>query len=552
MSMKIINNNTNSQNSFKAATVNLNVFSDTHGELALANAALEQLKTEQADIFCPEEKGKKNVLAICGDWYMDGAKTGYRSNPKKPLGYFQHEMLNNFINCVKDIAKNTLSIFTPGNHEFDGGVKLLDDCLSSLDAKIIMTNLKIDKSFGFSKTKNADKLVNEYILEVEDDKNTDLKHKVLFLGISPVNLLFYQKNLSGIKMINNMLKPQAKVQREDYERTLDDCKARINKFKKDNPTGIVVLLSHTGVNFADNLAKEAPIDIVFDGHEHKDKTRFSNGVPIVPLSMNFKKIVNAKLNINDDGILSSISLRDIYPDKSNTKGILSDLHQNMFKEDLKPIYTLECENSDLTQLSINGVREGNNYLANFVTDSVLEELQKQDANINFFALNSSSIRHPLNLGNKPNISSFDIKNVLVGIKEEDGKIMTTDLNGEDIVYMVLDNILFNKENPKKNTLIQYAGLEINKTKMLEAHENGADLNELSVFVTDKNTNKPIDITKQYRIANVEKYFNKSQNPQIKTLKNISEYTGSSVQELFQQHFDNSEGHLIIKLDKRVF
>ena len=545
--MKIYSTTVNNYSSFKSATININAFSDTHGELVLANSALEEMRKNQKDIFCFEDKGEKNILAICGDWFMDGGKTGYEANPQKKLGHFQKEMLIGFIDGVKEIAKNTVALFTPGNHEFDGGVSLLDDVMSELDAKIVMTNLNIPKSTGLNKTINENKLFNEYILEVEDDK----VYKTLFLGISPVNLLFYQKNLSGIKLINNMIKPQAKVNKEDYEKTLEDCKKRIADFKKENPKGIVILMSHTGVEFADNLAKEAPVDLVFDGHEHKDKLRESNGTPIVPLSMNFKKIINAKLNIDDEGNLKSIDINDIYPDKTNYTGILGDLHKSMFKEDLKEKYAIKSADKDINVLSLNGIREGNNYLANFVTDSVLEELRKKDKTINFFALNSSAIRHSLNLDEKPCVSPFDVMNVLVGIKEEDGKIMTTDLNGEDIVYMVLDNIIFNNENPKKNPLIQYAGLEVNKTEMLKAYNNGADLSELAVYVKDVKNGKPVDINAKYRIANVEKYFNKSQNPQIRAIKHISNYTGDIVQDLFKQHFENSDGYLSAKLDVRV-
>ncbi len=549
--MNITLNKFDYNNSFKAATININAFSDTHGELVYANSALEEMRKNKNNIFCSGQKGNKNVTIICGDWFMDGGKTGYKSNPHKQLGFFQSQMLNEFINEVKKIAKDTITLFTPGNHEFDGGVPLLNDVLSDLDAKIVTTNMNIEKSGGLFKPREKHKLLNEYILEAEDDKNPNIKHKVLFLGILPVNLLFYQKNLSGIKMINNILKPQAKVKKEDYNKTMEECKNRISKFKENNPDGIVILMSHTGVNFADNLAKEAPVDLVFDGHEHKDKIRMSNNTPIVPLSMNFKKIINAKLQIDDEGKLDNITLKEIYPDKTNMTGILAELHKSLFKDDLKKIYKIKSMNDELKTLDLDNIRSGNNYLANFVTDSILEELKKTDKNIDFFALNASAIRHPLQISNEPGISNFDIMNVLVGIKEEDGKIMTTNLTGEDIVYMVLDNILFNREMPEKNPLIQYAGLEINKTEIIKAYDNGADLCELAMYVKDTRTNKEIELTSKYKIANVEKYFNKSQNPQIARIKNISEYTGYSVQELFKQHFENSNGDLTAKCDIRI-
>ena len=288
-------------NSFKGAIININAFSDTHGELPLTNNALEDFRTRQQDIFCKEEKGRHNVIAVCGDWFMDGSRTGYTTNPTKPNAEFQLEMFNKFISELKKIAENTTTLFTLGNHEFDGGIKLLDDVLSKIDADIIATNLDIENSPAFEKTIRNGKLFSEKIIEVDDDKNPDLKHKLLFLGVMPVNLPAYQKELDGITLTDKANKAQRFVEKEDYEKTLELCKEKISRFKQENPNGLVIFMSHTGVDFADNLAAESEVDIIFDGHEHKENIRFVSSTPIIPLSQNFKKIVNTKIRIKDDG-----------------------------------------------------------------------------------------------------------------------------------------------------------------------------------------------------------------------------------------------------------
>ena len=48
--MKIQSINYSNQ-TFKSATININAFSDTHGELVLANNALEDMRNRQQDIF---------------------------------------------------------------------------------------------------------------------------------------------------------------------------------------------------------------------------------------------------------------------------------------------------------------------------------------------------------------------------------------------------------------------------------------------------------------------------------------------------------------------
>lgn len=537
--------------SFKAATVNINAFSDTHGELLLANNALEEMKMRQQDIFCREGKGRANVMAICGDWFMDGGRKGYLTNPEKANAYFQLDIFNELVSEVRKIAGNTSVLFTPGNHDFDGGVKLLDDVFSQIDADVIMTNLDIEKSDGFSKSIHNNKIFNEKVVEVEDDKNPNLKHKLLFLGVAPVNLQMYQRNLDGVGLTDNVAKSQKYVERDDYTATFELCKEKIQKFKDENPNGIVIFMSHTGVGFADNLAEEAPVDIIFDGHEHKEDVRVVNAVPIIPLSQNFKKIVNAKLKIDDDGLLKSIRLKGFNPTNNRSKGPLLKLYCRLFRKDIRKTYSISADNPDVSALGIQNVRTGNNFLANFVTDTVLSEIKKKDETVDFFALNSSSIRHPLKVSNRLSVTPFEVMNVLAGIKEEEAKIMTTEVTGLQLTDLVLDNFVFNREEPQKNPLIHYSGLSIDRTRMLEDYDKGIDSADLYKYITDKNTNRPIEPGKVYKIANAEKYFNKSQNPEIRKLKDKSIYTGDTVQQLFKKHFTDSAGRLRAECDIRI-
>ncbi len=536
---------------FKAANVSINALSDTHGELLLVNNALEEMRSRKQDIFCKEEKGKANVMVICGDWFMDGKRKGYSTNPDLENGYFQLAMLNEFIKQIKNISQNTITLFTPGNHEFDGGVYLLDDILSKIDSEVLISNLDTENSPGFEKSIAGNKIINQKIVEIDDDKNPDMKHKMLFLGICPVNMQVYQKNLTGVKLSDNINKPQKCVTKEDYQDTLEICKEKISKFKEENPDGIVVFLSHTGVDFADNLARESHVDIIFDGHEHKDNTRIVNGTPIIPLSQNFKKIANAKIQIDDNGKINKIELKSFSPLANKTKGILLKFYCKLFRTDIRKKYKIQASAPDVKLLDTNGIRQGNNYLANFVTDAVLTELKKQDSDIKVFALNASAIRRPLQVSDKNSVSLFDIMNVLAGIKDDDGQIMTTDVTGRELAYIVLDNLLFNKDYPEKNPIIHYSGLSIDKTKILEEYSGVEDIADLAEFITDTDTQEPIIPDKIYRIANVEKYFNKSTNPQIRDLKNKSQYINKSVQELFRQYFENNKDNLYANCDIRI-
>ncbi len=553
MKIKTVGNLYNTKNiqSFKAATININAFSDTHGELLEANYALEEMRRLKQDIFCPEQKGKQNVLAVCGDWFIDGARKGYSSDPQKPVGKFQLDIFNELIRQIKEFSPEMPVLFTPGNHEFDGGIPLLDEILSDINAGVLFSNLDIENSSGFSKSIGKNKIFNKKIIEIEDDKNSYLKHRVLFLGIAPVNLQMYQKQLDGVCLLNNSAKIQSKVEKEDYQETLDYCKKQIEEFKQDNPNGVIVLLCHTGVSFADNLAKESDVDIIFDGHEHKENIRYVNGTPIIPLSQNFKKIVNTKIRMRDDGALENIEIKSFNPFENKTKGPLYKLYLSLFKKDLVKKYSVLTPYKWMKILSTDNIRTENNYLANFVTDSLLGEIKREHYDVDFFAINSSAIRHPLKISEKPSVSVFDIMNVLSGISSSDGRILINEISGETLAYLVIDNIIFNKDMPQKNPLIHYAGLSINRTAILREIARKKSPRELTKYIVDTKTKKPVNPDKMYRLANVEKYFNKSQNPFIKELKKYSYYTDNTVQELFKNSFEHSQGRLYAKCDVRI-
>lgn len=545
--------------SFSAGIVNINAVSDVHGELKYAGHALECMRT--SDVFEKDEKGKTNVFAVVGDWFMDGGRKGYITNPDKSMQEMQGKILNLFFEGIRTLAKNTSMLFVPGNHEFDAGVEIADKAFSNIDAEILATNLDVDASERLPETKSAGNAIKEKIIEVEDDKNPELKHKVLFLGIMPVNLKFYQKNSDGLALAENIPENQTHVKRKDYEISMNLCKERINKFREENPNGAVVLLSHTGVAFADNLAKESHTDLILDGHEHLTDTRFSNAVPVVPLHMNFLKAVNAKLIFDDNGRLLPPEIKEYHPRSHKEGGMLTRVYQEMFKEDAVPIYSIRSKGDiPIESLDIEGVRLGNNHLANFVTDAVLKEIKKRNPEVDFFAVNSSSIRHSLSLSKEKTVSNFDVMNVLAGITTSDGELYKTKVKGSDLAYMVSENVVFNSNMPEKNTLIQYSGLKVNRNAMLELLNNPSNKKrtecalsrELTKYIIDKSTGKPVEPDKEYVIVNPIKYFNKSPQEQIRKMKDISEPLGYGVKEAFSSFFKNSGNEIIFTPEVRIF
>ncbi len=520
---------------FKGATININALSDTHGNLELADRGYQTMIKHEKDVFEKEEKGKANFLIIGGDWFISGGKTGYLTDPNKPLMKFQGEMLNKFIGKIKEKYPMTKSIFVPGNHETDGGIEIFSQAIRNIDADVIITNMDFENSFLMKDAIDEGRVVAEKITVVSDDKDPEKSYPVLNLGIMPVNLEFYLNDHTGLELVENCKVPQKYVSSNQTQKTRALVKARIEEFKEENPNGIVILTCHTGVNLADNLAKETQIDLAFDAHEHKDEVRYVNGTPIVALSQNFQKIANAKIKIDDDG-KKEITIKELRPTEGQfQQGELAKFYKTLFEKDVAPQYSITSDG--ITSLSVDNIRNRNNHLANFVLDSIREEIKEYDPDVQIFALNASAIRSGFKISkNEPKTSPIEIANCLVGINHKVANVVVNNVTGRELSFMVLDNLLFNRLDTEKNPLIHYSGLKVDKTGLLAAYDKGIIGEELCKFITLSDTGETINPDEKYRIANVEKYFNKSVNEKIKELYSASEPLNINIHDLLKEHF----------------
>ncbi|MBQ9246337.1 metallophosphoesterase [bacterium] len=533
--MKI--SNINSQYNFKGATININALADTHGHIEYADAAYQTLMKE--DAFEKERRGTANYLITGGDWFMSGDKKGYKSAPDKPLVDFQTDMYNKFVGTIKKNFPKLKALFIPGNHEFDGGMETFKSTVDKIDSTVIMSNIETETSSALEKEITDGHIVKSTIDFVQDDKKNDVYYPVLNIGISPVNMRYYKSDISGIDFINNIPLAQKKVHPSQYSSTTSKIHDMVKDFRNKYDNGIVVLTSHTGVDFAQTIAQQGGIDIIFNAHEHKNEVENVNGVPIINLSQNFAKVVNTKININDDGKISDIKCKDLYPKKEcfKTESEIGKFYEDLFKEDSKKIYTIKCSDPNITEFGTEGIRKGPSLLANFVTDILLEEAKEHDPNIDIFALNASAIRGGFNVGgNEPNTTNVQVLNCLDGITSSHGEIFVTDVTGEELAMMLTDNFLFNMIDREKNPMIHYSGIAVDRTGLLAAYHNGSDFKDLCKYISSTYTGFDINPEKKYRIANPLKYFEKAQIEQIKEMKSKSQSLHCEIHELFNDYF----------------
>lgn len=536
---------------FKGATINISALSDTHGHIEQADSAFQSLMKQRA--FETEGTGKINYLITGGDWFISGDKKGYKSAPDKPLMQFQLYLYNKFVSEIKKRFPKLKTLFVPGNHEFDGGSDLFQKTAANLDSTILATNIDTKNSPLFKKEIASGHIVEQTVDFVQDDKIQHISYPVLNLGVSPVNMNFYSKKTDGITLTDNIPQAQKTIKPEQYKKTFENVISKAKQFKKDYPNGIVVLTSHTGVGFAENCAKEDVFDIIFNAHEHKNTDEFTYDTPIINLSQNFNKIVNAKIKINDNGERELISITDIIPQKDEKqKGAIAEFFDFLFKEDSKKIYKIKCPDKSLKELSTDGIRKGNNHLANFVTDIILSEIKERDPKVNIFALNASAIRGGFEIdNNKPSTSNVDVMNCLDGINISQADVYTTDVTGRQLVDLILDNLKFNLKDREKNPIIHYSGIRIDRINLLRNYKRTQDNAKLCPFITLSKTGLSIKPDKIYRIANPVKYFEKAQTKEVKDLLAVSEPLNCNIVEMFNEHFDKHPS-VTYKPDVRIY
>lgn len=533
--------------SFKGAQMSITAFSDTHGQLEDIGSFWEEIEKNKDDIFLKEGKGKKDVVAVAGDWFMAGNVKGYKSNPDYNSQKYQLLFFNKLMKMFSRMSKSITSIFTIGNHELDAGFEEFSKCARKLNSQIVSTNVDLESSDVLKHHALRSKTI-----EIQDDKDPSLVHKVLFLGVSPGNMSYYNKKLKGIKFLDDVYKPQSKITPDEVKNSINAVKKEIEEFKKENPKGAIVLLDHFGGTFQDELLRQKlPVNVILSAHEHLDYDELKGSALIVKLFQNFKKFENVKINFDDNGDLSGIKTHAYYPKGLSGTNEMQDFYERVFKKDIEQSYSIPARDG-ICDLELKGVRYKNSYLANYITDVILNRIQKRIPETDFFALNASAIRGPLKTKEGGEVNNINILLTLNGIRNEDANIMLSRVTGREILYMIVENVMSNAQSREKNPLNHYSGLSYNKTMLIKGIQMGLDEKNLISFIRDKN-GEPLDLDREYLLANVEKFFLKSKNPFIKELytSNRTAMTLLNAKEEFKKHFEENLNEVSASKEIRV-
>lgn len=559
----------NASISFKQANVNIMAFSDTHGDLKNIAPLYQNFRDNQNDIFeKKDEKSTLNLMTIVGDWFMNPMQKGYLSNKDKTSGDYQALFLKSFIANTKALIPRLKVLYTPGNHCLDGGDKVLLEHIKNTDMDTIISNADLkEASLLKDLTPKQRKKIKEYkILEVEDDKNPELKHKVLAIGILPINIDYLVKeDIKGLNLKGTKSCKEADLKEEDTNETAAAISKITDKFKKENPDSAILLMSHSGEPVAEALAKKVGnIDLILNAHDHLDKVSYiynQHGpiTKIVSLSENGQKLESIKLHFEDNGHLI-IKTHPYYTDFNNYQDSnpIQKLHENIFKKDLIPLFKV-IDPLGRKSISVGDVRYDNNDIANFCTDAIYSKIKETYPNTQAFIIPSTAFRESLPTSKTSKLNNIDIMNLFKGITGDLSNVMVGEIKGQILANFICDNIIENLSSPLRNAINQSSGIIIDKVgiqKTIEKEKSTYtnDTSKMLKFIKIKNENgefEPINTQKNYTIALPKKLFIKSNNDDFKAAGKSFVDTETRVYDYFKNFINDSNGEVLLPIDKRI-
>lgn len=561
--MKIQNVNGFKQNnqklSFKAGKLNILAMSDNHGNVRTLPNVERTVQKFKNEIFPKsDEKSTVNVFAIAGDYYINPSKKGFRTlmNRKKTNGDVQAGFLTKLINSVKNVLKPQSrfeTVFTLGNHDLDGGDKFIMNTLVSQPLTTVMTNVNMKKSPIVKDLMSKGKdIVQSKVIEIDDDKDPNLKHHALFLGVTIPAMDFYNPGLlKEMQFYDNSSKKDAQLKEDDLQETFKSVWQQVSDFKKEYPKGAVILSSHTGNRISEMIREHvSDIDVIINGHDHVETTSFQGQTAIFSMGKDNELLRGLSLEFDDNGDLKTIRERSYHPLRIDMNdgqpSEMQDFLDKNFEEDVKPIVAVRDLDGKINTLHYDeSIRFSNSYLANYLTSAVKRSVREVKPSIDAVAIQSSVIRG----GIKDKSSNLDLMKVFDGVSEDLATVKVGKVKGKQLVDLISENVNDNLKNKTRNTLLQWSDIQINRT--LIAQINSGEVNdkkyEDAIKIRDKKTKEfvPISLDKDYEILLPEKYLLKENIKSPKLIRNQFESIDGTYDSFLRQYLDNVNYEVII-------
>lgn len=531
-----INSTTNSNSVFKAGYVNILATADNHGKIIELPKVIKCVENNSVSMF-PKAGNRStlNLFSIVGDWFINPSKKGFITNPELTNGELQKWALLKTIDNIKAIAQkqakstnnsfkfNFSTIYAMGNHCLDAGSDFILNVMKTTPMKSLITNVDMEKSDKVVKATNkSQNIVKSFVYKIPDDKNHDLIHKVMVLGITIPSMGYYNPGLcEGLEFYDNSDQKDTALTEEKMQGTVLSVREQVEAFKKENPKGAVILMSHMGENLAEIIVKNVPeIDHILNGHDHKTTQKTVGKTIISSLGKDNEiiKSLNCKFDDNGNFLTPAITQYDI--NRTLLDGI-DDLPfkialMDKFAKDTTPLIKM----SDATRKNIikdenlklaygDEIRYQNSYLMNFLTSAVKDQIVKEiDPDVYAVGLQSSIVRCGIENGS----DNLTVMKIFDGVSKELSGLESGYVSGDDLVGLIVENVLDNLINPNRNTIIHWSDIQVDR-QLIEAIRDGNSDSSYNEAIRVRNHKiqefEPIDLSKDYKIAIGSKFLLKN-------------------------------------------
>ena len=509
---------------FRQARLNIVSIADNHGDLLALPQLMKAIQVNKRDIFSQSsEKSAFSLLAIAGDFFMNPLKKGFITNPDFNNGDVQYNFLTKLIYSVKRASghKNKFeTIYTPGNHCYDGGDEWLYKKLKRSPMTTVMSNVDLEASpYVTQLMEDNPNVVTQRVIEVPDGKKPEIINKVLFLGVTIPSMDYFIPGLmKGTKFIENSNRNDASLQKKDLKETVRTIKHMVNKFKKENPEGAVVVLSHLGNRLSMLLADKIPkINLILNGHDHKETEILRGNTLILSHGQGSKFFRSVKMFFNDKGIFQEIKCHKYETDRYDPiarkdKALQDFLHTNIGK-DLIPIVTFKNSSGATEEMILDDtIRYGHNILANYVTSALKRPIREIYPDVAAVGVPGSTFRSGLKSNERRHtFNNLDLMKMFDGVNESYSQVKIGKVTGQELYELVLENVKNNLKSKTRNVIIQWSDIQINRT-LIKDIQDGRSKAKYSDAILIRNQNKrkfePINMEKEYTIVLPDKYLQK--------------------------------------------
>lgn len=533
---------------FSGARISILAHSDTHGKIDNLPDIYNAAKINQGDIFKKsQEPSTLNLYVNAGDYFINPAKPGYVSKKTHPTnGDVQRDFFALTVKKIKKLANtNTFqhneavkktggkalpeanfdAIYTPGNHDFDGGDKMFYDQVTAIPGlSVVMSNINTLDSPLFTKEldKPGSNISSSKIYEIPDDKDASKKHHVLILGLTIPAMDFYNPGLlKGTNLLDKNDKKDSALGEKEIINTVNSVKNSVERFKKEHPKGIVLVNSHMGTRLSEILGDCVPdIDEIFDGHKHDIATIKKGKTHISSLGMDNNIIKAIALSLDDDGEIEKREERvycsyeyQLSASERRENSLYRKLN-TQYSADFNPLVRLNTADNPPNTLEYRkDIRFANSNLANYLTSTVKDALSEiaEYKDVDLVAIQSSIIRGGIEDG----ANNVSLLKVFDGVSEDLSKINVGTVSGSELIEMVLENIRANLKYPTRDTIIQWSDIKIDRDELKKMQLAGQDITPdtaahcIRIRRSGNTLYSKINPDENYKIAVANKYLAKN-------------------------------------------